>query len=381
VIVLPSDTKLVSVDDHVVEPPHVFVDHIAPKYRAEAPRIVEREEGRQGWEWEGRFYPMSFQGNVHTRRFREGESGRGEDLSARRYDDMIPAAYDVHERVKAMDEDGVWASLLFPTFPRFGASRFLEAEDKELALACVRAYNDWMLDEWCPSYPARFIPQVIVPLWDPHLAAKEIERCAAKGAKAVAFVENPYPLGLPSFPSGHWEPVFAAADATGVPLSMHIGTSSGLMSPSPDATPSVGIALCGINSMSALGDLIYSGVLEDHPNAKIALSEGGAGWVPYVLERLDYTWHRSRYEGVNCSRPPSEVFAQHFWVCMVADRYAIINRALIGLDKLCWECDFPHNDGNYPESRKVFADAVYDVPDDEARQIGELNARRLYDFA
>jgi predicted TIM-barrel fold metal-dependent hydrolase len=132
--------------------------------------------------------------------------------------------------------------------------------------------------------------------------------------------------------------------------------------------------------MSALGDLIFSGALESHPNCKIALSEGGAGWVPYVLERLDYTWQRTRYEGVSCSRLPSEVFAQHFWVCMVADRYAVINRHLIGLDKLMWECDFPHNDSNWPDSRKVLADAVHDIPDGEARQIGELNARRLYDF-
>jgi len=378
--VLPADTKLISVDDHVIEPPGVFVDHIARRYREQAPRIVEPEPGVQGWEWEGRFYPLQFQGNAKTRRFREGEAGKGDDLFARRYDDMIPAAYDVHERVRAMDEDGVWAELLFPTFPRFGGNRFLEAVDQDLALACVQAWNDWMIDEWSAAYPDRFIPQTMIPLWDPQLAAREIERCAAKGSKAITFVENPYPIGPPSFPSGHWDPVFAAAADTGLPLSMHIGTSSGLLSPSPDATPSVGIALCGVNSMSALGDLIFSGALEQHPNCKIALSEGGAGWVPYALERLDYTWQRSRYEGVSCSRLPSEVFAQHFWVCMVADRYAVINRDLIGLDKLMWECDFPHNDSNWPDSRKVLADAVHDIPDDEARQIGEINASRLYDF-
>lgn len=131
------------------------------------------------------------------------------------------------------------------------------------------------------------------------------------------------------------------------PLSTHIGTSSGLLSPSPATTPSVGIALCGVNSMSALGDLIFSGALENHPNCKIALSEGGAGRAPYVLERLDYTWLRTRYEGVNCSRLPSDRFADHFWVCMIADRYAIINRDLIVLNKVMWECDFPHNDSNW----------------------------------
>jgi predicted TIM-barrel fold metal-dependent hydrolase len=196
----------------------------------------------------------------------------------------------------------------------------------------------------------------------------------------VLFVENPHPLGLPSFPTGHWRPVFEACNDTGLPLSMHIGTSSGLIAPSPETTPSVGIALCGINSMSALGDMIFSGVFNGLPRCRVALSEGGAGWVPYVLERLDYTWERSRYEGLRNMDRPSEVFAEHVWVCMVSDRYAIRNRDLIGVDKLLWEADFPHNDSNWPNSRKVLADALADVPDDECRRIAELNARELYRF-
>ena len=376
---LPEDCKLVSVDDHVVEPPHVFVDHIDPKYRDQAPRIVEQGDW-QGWLWEDRFYPLSFQGNIHTRKFREGEEGRGDDLYARRYEDMIDAVYDVDARVEAMDVDGVHAALQFPTFPRFGGTLFLEGQDTDLTLAVVRAWNDWMLDEWWAAYPDRFIPQTLIPLWDIPEAVKEIERCAAKGSRAISFVENPYPLGLPSFASGHWRPIFEAAAATGLPLSMHIGTSSGLLSPSPDATSSVGVALCGVNSMSALVDLIYSGMCNGLPDLKIALSEGGAGWVPYVLERADYTWERSRNEGLMNDTRPSEVFAQHFWVCMIADQYALRNRDLIGIDRIMWECDFPHNDSNYPNSRKMLADAMVDVPDDEARMIGELNARALYDF-
>jgi predicted TIM-barrel fold metal-dependent hydrolase len=376
---LCDDVQPISVDDHVVEPPHVFAEHIEARFRDRAPRIVDRDDV-QGWLWEDRFYPLSFQGNAATRRFRDDEAGRGDDLEARRYDDIIPAAYDVHERVRAMDEDGVWAELLFPTFPRFGGTRLLDADDKELALAVVRAWNDWMLDEWCAAYPARFVPQTLVPLWDVTAAVAEIERCAAKGSRAVLFTENPHPLGLPSFPTGHWRPIFEACNETGLPLSMHIGTSSGLLSPSPESTPSVGIALCGVNSMSALGDLIYSGSFNGLPNCRIALSEGGAGWVPYVLERLDYTWQRSRYEGLLNDELPSEIFARHVWVCVISDRYAIRNRDLIGIDKIMWEADFPHNDSNWPNSRKVLAEMMLDVPDDDARRIAELNARELYRF-
>jgi predicted TIM-barrel fold metal-dependent hydrolase len=376
---LRDDVQLVSVDDHIVEPANVFVDHMEAKFRDRAPHIVERD-GDQGWLWEDRFYPLMFQGNAQTRIFREGQGGRGDDLYARRYEDMVPAAYDVHARVDAMDEDGVWAELPFPTFPRFGGTRFLEAEDKELALACIRAWNNWMLDEWSAAYPDRFIPQTLIPLWDVPQAVKEIERCAAKGSRAVLFTENPHPVGLPSFPTGHWQPVFEACNETGLPLSMHIGTSMGLLKPSPETTPSVGIALCGVNSMSALGDLIYSGTFNGLPNLKIALSEGGAGWVPYVLERLDYTWARSRYDGLKNDMKPSDVFREHVWVCIIADEYAIRNRDLIGVDKIMWEADFPHNDGNWPNSRKILRDALVDVPDDEAARIGELNARALYRF-
>ena len=188
----------------------------------------------QGWEWEGRFYPLSFQGNADTRRFRAGEEGKGQDLFARQYEDMIPAAFDVHERVRSMDDDGVWAELLFPRSRASAATGSSRRMIPHLALACVQAWNDWMLDEWSAAYPERFIPQTMVPLVGPAAQRAEIERCAAKGSKAITFVENPYPIGLPSFPTGHWDSVFAAAADTGLPLSMHIGTSSALLSPSPE---------------------------------------------------------------------------------------------------------------------------------------------------
>jgi len=377
--VLPTDTRLISVDDHVVEPAHVFAEHIAPAFRDRAPRIVEHD-GQEGWLWEDRFYPLSLQGNPYTRKFRDGEAGRGDDLYARGYADMIDAVYDVHARVEAMDRDGVWAALQFPTFPRFAGTLFLEAVDRDLALACVRAWNDWMLDEWWAAYPDRFIPQSILPLWDVPAAVAEMERVAAKGARAISFVENPHPLGLPSFATGHWRPVFEASASIGIPLSMHIGTSSGLLRPSPESTNACGVALCGVNSMSALVDIVYSGMCNGLPGLKIALSEGGAGWIPYVLERMDYTWHRSRYEGLANDRLPSDVFRDHFWTCIIADEYALRNRDLIGVDKIMWECDFPHNDSNFPNSRKLLAEFLVDVPDDEARMIGETNARALYDF-
>jgi predicted TIM-barrel fold metal-dependent hydrolase len=374
---LPTDAEIISVDDHVVEPPHVWVDRFPTRFLDAAPHIEDRPGHTQAWVWEGKDFPLSLMGSPRTRVFRT--DGTGEDFRARHYDDMVPACYDVQERVKAMDIDGVQAQLLFPTFPRFAGTQFLNPKDPEISLLVVQAYNEWMVEEWCAAQPDRFIPMIIVPLWDPRLAAEEILRMAGKGAKSITFPENPAPLGLPSYWTEHWDPVFAAADETGLPLSMHIGTSGGLVQPSPQSSEAVGISLCGVNSMSACADLIFSGLLHRHPGVKIALSEGGSGWVPYLMERMDYTWERTRLD-VERSERPSVLFAQHFWTCFISDFRAVEMRYRIGLDKLMYETDYPHNDSNWPHGRKVLEEHLGDVPDEEARLIAGLNARALYDF-
>jgi predicted TIM-barrel fold metal-dependent hydrolase len=376
-MMLPDDADLISVDDHVIEPPNVWVDRLPQNLREAGPHIVTNADGAQIWEWEGRHYPVSLMGSPRTRIFKG--DGSGDDFRSTSYAEMIPACYDAAERVKAMDEDGITASINFPTFPRFAGTQFLEAEDKNLALLMVKAYNDWMIDEWCGEHPTRFIPMIILPLWDPPAGAVEIERCAAKGARAITMVESPPPLGLPSFWTDHWDPVFGAANDTGLVLCMHIGTSGSLMSPSPESPEAVPISLCGVNAMAACTDLIYSGKLQDNPNLKIALSEGGSGWVPYLVERMDYTWARTRLH-VRKDVAPSELFSKHFWSCFISDNTAIANRHEIGVNRLMWECDFPHNDSEWPNSRKLLAEALVDVPDDEARQIAGLNARDLFNF-
>jgi predicted TIM-barrel fold metal-dependent hydrolase len=374
---LQQDAEIISVDDHVVEPPRVWVDRFPAKYRDQAPHVEDREGHTQAWVWEGNESPISLMGSPRTRIFRT--DGTGEDFKARHYDDMVEACYNPTARTEAMDIDGVKAQLCFPTFPGFAGSRFMKPKDEMISLLVVQAYNDWMLEEWCAAAPDRFIPMIILPLWNPGLAAKEIERMAAKGAKSVAFPENPGPLGLPSYWTNHWDPVFAAAAETRMPLSMHIGTSGGLVTPSPQSSEAVGISLCGVNSMSASTDLIYSGLLHRNPAVKIALSEGGSGWVPYMLERMDYTWERTRIN-VDRSMRPSELFNRHFWTCFISDAAAIKMRELIGVDKLMYETDYPHNDSNWPNGRKVLEEMLVDVPDDDARAIAGLNARQLYDF-
>jgi predicted TIM-barrel fold metal-dependent hydrolase len=324
------------------------------------------------WQYEGRMYPQIAL-NAVAGRDRE-EFG----LEPSRFDEILPGCYDPQARVADMDVDGVQAQLWFP---KFAGTVFLRADDKDLARLCVEAYNDFMIDEWCGYAPERLIPLVLLPLWDPRLAAAEIERCAGKGGRAISFPENPYPLGLPSFHTDHWDPVFRAAEEAEMPLCMHFGSSGQAPSTAPDASFAISIALYGCNSMYATTDLLLSRVFHKFDRLKVALAEGGIGWIPYMLERIDYTWDRHKhYTGIDVETRPSDLFRRHIWGCFIDDEAGIKNRYDIGIDRITWESDYPHSDSNWPKSRQRAAEMLADVPDDEVHRIVELNARELLGF-
>jgi predicted TIM-barrel fold metal-dependent hydrolase len=367
--------QLISVDDHLIEPPHLWQDRLPAKHRAAGPRIVKRADGADMWAYQGQLYPNLGTAAVAGRPSREIHN------DPTRYEEMIRGAYDRDARVADMDLAGIQAQLLFPTFPRFGGTLFLEGDDRHLALLCVQAYNDFMLDEWCAGAPDRFIPQTILPLWDPVAAARELGRCVDKGARAVTFPENPSPLGLPSFHTAHWDPLLAVANETRTPLCLHFGTSSLRPPHSPDAPEGVIIALMGTNSMFACVDLIFSGIFHRFSDLKVALSEGSIGWIPYLIERMDDTWERHRYyAGIDSKEPPSAIAAQHIYGCFIQDEAGIKLRHDIGIGNIMWEGDYPHSDCLWPNDRKHLADVLLDVPDDEVHRIVELNARSLFHF-
>ena len=377
---LQDHMQLISVDDHLVEPPHVWQSRLPVKWLEDGPKIVEEEAPDGGpaahvWYYEGRRYPQIGLNAVAGKRPEEFGT---EPL---RYTDMLPGCYDPEARVIDMDLDGVQAAICYPSFPGFAGKVFLQGKDRELGLHCVRAFNDFMIDEWCAAAPERFIPVVMLPLWDVQACVAELHRTVAKGAKAITFSENPVPLGLPSFHTDHWDPLFAAAEEAGIPLCMHFGTSGQAPTTAPDAPFAVTITLFGCNSMFAAADLMFSPVFHKFPRLKVALAEGGVGWVPYLLERADYVWDRHRYyQNVNQDMKPSEIFRRNLWGCFIDDVHGLQSRHVIGIDRLTWECDYPHSDSNWPNSRKRAVEVFADVPDDEVQQIVEWNSRTLFDF-
>ncbi len=368
---------LVSVDDHLIEPPDLFVNHLAAKYQDRAPKLVRNEEGSDVWVF-GKVVMETAALNAVAGRPRE-EYG----LEPQSLDEVRPGCYDVHERVKDMDAGGVLASLNFPSFPTFTA-RVFQSEDLDLSNALVRAYNDWHIDDWCASYPGRFIPMAVPMIWDPELTAQEIRRTAAKGCHSLSFTENPAALGSPSFHDPYWDPVWQACSDTGTVLSIHLGSSGRLSIPAVDSPPDVMITLQPMNIQSAAADLLWSRVLKVFPDLRIALSEGGTGWIPYFLERVDRTyemhhaWTLQDFGG----RLPSEVFRQHFLTCFISDPVGVAMRDRIGIDNIAWEADYPHSDSMWPgapeELGAVFAENG--VTEAEAAKITHENAMRWYSF-
>jgi predicted TIM-barrel fold metal-dependent hydrolase len=380
---LPANARLMSADDHIIEPPHLWVDRVPARYRDRCPRIVE-VDGRQAWLYEDEFTYIPMGSCRALPGFKE--EGYPPAPGTANFDEIRPGCYDPVERLKDMDVDGVWGQLCFPNYARFAGHRFfLNAKDHDLGLACLRTYNDYLLDEWCATDPARLYGAVVLPLHDLDGAIAELERVLAKGAKALAFSENPTVLGLPSVHTDHWEPLWSVVNEAGIPVCMHIGSSSRLVTTSADAPPTVLVSLNGLNSMMACVDWMMSGILERHPNIKVMLSEGGAGWIPYILERADKAFHDKRIKPNaaigQTSRggeiPPSQLFRDHMYVCLVDEHFAVRSLGDVPVDNLLWEGDYPHGDGLWPHNHDYLEKALADVPDEDALKIAETNLRVL----
>lgn len=341
-----DDMVLVSVDDHVVEPPHLFEGRLPKKYADLAPEFITRDDGTNAWRYEGVEV-----GNVAL----NAVAGRPKEeygMEPTSFAELRAGTYDIGERVKDMDANGVLGSLCFPSFPQFCGQLFARTEDKDVALAMVRAYNDWHIDEWCGTYPGRFIPCTLPVIWDPEALAAEVRRTAKKGAHAVTFSENPSKLGWPSIHSDHWDPFWKACSDEQVVVCMHIGSSSSLVITSPDAPIDCLITLTPMNIVQAAADLIWSQVFRKFPDLKVALSEGGIGWIPYFKERIDYQYRQHHlWTGQDFGdKLPSEVFDEHVLTCFIDDRFGIRGRDALNLDHVMWECDYPHSDSTWPFS-------------------------------
>jgi predicted TIM-barrel fold metal-dependent hydrolase len=389
---LPLDW-LISVDDHVLEPPHLWADRVPHKDRERAPHMEVDDTGLDFWVYDGKKFPSSGLSAV------AGKSKEEFSPEPLPYSEMRPGCYDPTARIEDMDRAGILASLCFPTLPRFCGQLFMEASDREFGFVCLQAYNDWMLEEWCGAAPGRYIPLVLIPMWDPALAATEMERCAAKGATAFAFSENPAPLGLPTIhdPGRYWDPVMAKANELDMVVCMHVGSSSQVPKIAPDSPFMANLAWGAMRTSGTMLSWLFSGLFQRFDNLKIALSEGEIGWMPYYLERAEQVLFKQRYWVQRGSKFMDHaaanlddvdldtldiraLFRDHVYGCFIDDAHGIASLDELGVDNVMCETDYPHPDSTWPDCIKVVKEQISHLEPEVQYKLLRGNAERLYRF-
>jgi predicted TIM-barrel fold metal-dependent hydrolase len=273
------------------------------------------------------------------------------------------------------------------------AGQFLRlCGDAAVWAECVRAYNDFVLEEFCAPAADRLVGVSLLPLADADLAVKEIERTAKMGSRAISLPCNPVGLGLPSYNHASWARVLDAADANQLAILVHIsvdGPSLPELDPAkPDYRPyQYLVAMANLTALDAACQLVFTPLLAERPERRIALLEANVGWLPYLEERLDYALGRDMpfgarrgfvYEGAPPAegRRPSDV-ARQLMAGFISDPLGIEARSEIGIDRFLWMSDFPHTDSMWPHSRESLEIQLADVPEAEVRQMLDGNARKL----
>ena len=369
-----EDMILVSVDDHVIEPPNAFARHMPAKFKGREPK-VEKRNGRDVWIFEGVGYGYMGLNSVVGR---PKEEYGMEPLS---YDHMRKGTYDIKARVDDMNANGILGSMCFPTFPGFAGQKFQAFGERDVALAALQAYNDWHLHDWAGAAPGRFIPLMLVPMWDIPAAVEEVKRLSAQGVHAMTFSDNPALLGFPSVHDDYWDPLWKVCADNNVVVCTHIG-SGGAAAHASDKSPiDAWITSMPISIANAAADWIWAPMWKKYPNLRMALSEGGIGWIPYLLERADFTHrHHSAWTHAHFEGKPSDVFHKHMITCFIEDRFGLKNLDYINKDMVTWECDYPHSDCTWPESPEILWEDIKHLSDDLIHKITHQNAMREFSY-
>ena len=373
-----NDLVIVSVDDHISEPPDLFDKHLTGDALATAPKLKLTAKGTDYWEYQGQKWPSVGLNAVVGRPFEEY------GMEPTSLEQMRKGVYDVHERIKDMDVNGIAASLNFGSVVDFAGGRFHQVPDKDLSLIHLRAYNDWHVDEWCAAYPGRFIPCGILPTWNMDATVAEIKRLAAKGVTAVSINENPTTKGLPSIHNAYWEPMWKAITDHDMVICLHIGGGNPAPHASMETPIEAWITTMPMSIAMGAADWLHLEALHRYPDMKIALSEGGIGWVPYFMERADFShWRHKTWTHSDMAfgdLKPSDVFKRHFMLCFIDDKFGLQNLRFLNEDLVSYECDYPHSDTLWPEAPENLWPSVKHLTTELIDKVTHKNAMKFWNF-
>lgn len=366
-----SDLVIVSVDDHISEPPDMFNRHLKGDDLASAPKFHTSPTGANYWTYQG--MTMTSVGlNAVVGRVPEEYGMEPQSL-----EQVRKGCYDPKARIDDMNVNGIAASLNFGSVGGFDGSRcFHKAPDLTLAVKHLRAYNDWHILEWCGFDRSRFIPCALLPTWDMNATVAEIKRIASLGCTSVTLSENPTRMGLPSIHNAYWEPMWKALAEHNITICLHIGSGNPPPHASDETPIEAWITTMPMSISVGAADWLQLEALQRYPDLKIILSESGIGWVPYFMERADFShsrhkaWTHSGYGG----KKPSEVFRDHFMTCFIDDAFGLQNLGAIGEDNVAYECDYPHSDALWPEVPEYLWKSLQHLTDTQIDKITHLNA-------
>jgi predicted TIM-barrel fold metal-dependent hydrolase len=384
---------IVDLDAHLVEPEDLWTSRLPAKYREIGPHVEYLPGGTPILDGGGYIEAPGTEGppvawwfyedhRYSVKRLIAAAGYPADEITTQgiTFDQMRPGCWKPKDRLADMDINGIDAQMCFPNYPRFCGQLFMRGKDKELALLCVKAYNDWMVEEWAGESDGRLIPLCLIPLWDPQLAAAEVRRNAARGVRAVCFSELPPFLGLPSIYSGHWDPFFAACDETGTVIACHIGSGTKTPQTSDDAPDAVAGTIIFGNSVGSMTDYLYSGIFLRYPNLKVLFAEAQIGWIPYLLERIDDVWETHRgwsHSQEYTQEKPSTLYWDHVYSTFFKDDVGIQMLDKIGEDNAIFESDYPHQDGTWPYTREQAAKQFGHLDQPVIDKLARGNAIRL----
>jgi predicted TIM-barrel fold metal-dependent hydrolase len=366
---------LISADDHVIEHPQVWTDRLSRhRWGDRIPRVEREKDGSDYWLVDRRKLPLIGSGSA--------ASLMRDRQEPRNFEELPPAAYQPAERLKVMDRNGVERSVLYPSVAGVGGESFAMIDDPELESDCVRAYNDWLIQEWAAA-DSRFVPQCIVPISSVKAAVDEIGRAVTLGHRGVIFPPMVDQLrSMPHINEQSWDPLWSACEELQVPICFHAGSLPALeLVPYEQYSLAIKAALHDIArpacSIGFLSNLLMSHILERHPKLTVIFGESALGWVDFVIETVEHNVRQFGAGKVNFEVPPREQLkAQCRFICWYEDPNLPVVCNHFGPDCVLWAWNFPDAKSQYPDPPLL--DEFRNLDPETRWKISRINSARLY---
>jgi uncharacterized protein len=370
---------VISVDDHVVEPPDLWTRCMSQgKWGDRIPHVAAQADGTERWVIDGQVKASSSLAPT-------GALSHNRGLEPQTWSEVPRSAYEPQARLAAMDSDAIDCSVLYPSAAGFSGEAVGAIKDLELQIECARVYNDWIIDVWTAFTP-RFVPQAILPAGSAEAAAAEARRAVSRGHKGVILPAQPSQINpaVPHLYKPDWDPLWTTIQELDVPVCFHAGSAPSVMfdiSPAYDAAGARAFdnVRQSAGSAALINGMVLSGILYRFPNLHPVFPASAIDYVPFALEALDHQWERQRLaENEGLIQRPSEIFRRQCYVTTWKEKVGLRNRNYIGPERILWESEFPRSTSTYPESARMIENNFAEVPAPEREQILCRNAARLY---